>query len=169
MTVNREFGRTIADPVRNLPEVVFDLSAGVPRAAGLGRTEVPMRLLPEAAFDLQPARGTAALQITVSLRPDATREEVALDLFRLYAAVNRLELSERGSGLTPEDASFETSVTGWEMRIRFTPTEPAGASERLARLVRTINGTVNNPVNVEVASPYRSIERCAAQLIQAAA
>jgi hypothetical protein len=169
MTPDGELGRTIPDPVRNLPEVLFDFSAAVQRTVALGRTQVPMRLLPEVAFDLQPAPATAVLQITVSLRPDATREEVALDLFRLYAAVNRLELSDRGSGLTPYDASFEAGATGGEMRIRFTPTEPSGASERLARLVRTINRTINNPVAVEAALQYRSLEQCAAQVIQAAA
>jgi hypothetical protein len=118
--------------------------------------------------DLLPPDEVPVLQLSLSLRPGATTEEVALDLFQLYRAVNLLELSYRGAGLTPNDALWEVTPTGGKMRVTFKPTNPSGSLERLTRLVRTINGAANNPTDVDIVLTYRSIARCEAQVIQTA-
>jgi hypothetical protein len=169
MSADRALGRTIPDSVHNLPEVVFDFSEAQEVGCAVGKTEMPVRLLPELAFDLDSGGSVTILQLTLSLRSGSTREEVALDLFRLYAALNHLERSHGGSGLSPNDAAFDATVSGGELRVRFTPTERSAAPERLARLVRAINGTAGAPSDCDAIFGYRSIETCAAQVIQSAA
>jgi len=168
MKADRAMGRTIPMTVHNLPEVVFDFSEAPQPGAAVGKTEMPVRLLPALAFDLDSGGGVAILQLTLSLRSDSTREEVAMDLVRLYAAINRLELSHGGSGLTPNDAVFDAKAAGGELRISFTPTERSSAPERLARLVRSINQVTGDHSDSAVLA-YRSIETCAARVVQSAA
>jgi len=169
MTANPEYGHTHPGAVKNLPEVVFDLSEGQAPSSAFGKTETAVHLLPEMAGELMPPEEVPVLELSLSLRPGATPLEVALDLFRLYAAVNRLERSYRGAGLTPDDASCQVTPTGGKMSLRFKPTEPAGALERLTRLVRTINEAVTDSADDAGSLRYRSIERCEAQVIPTAA
>jgi hypothetical protein len=155
MNPNRDYGRTEPGPVHILPELLFDLSEGESLPANLGQTEVPVVVLPEVVFDLLP-KPVPSLQLTVFLRPEATPGQVALDLFRLYTAMNQLELTHRGAGLAPDDASSEGTPSNGMMRITFKPVEPDGAAERLAAIVTAIG---------EAQTEYSSIERCEATVL----
>lgn len=152
--------------VNVLPELVFDLSEGQPQPLALGKTDTPVHLLPELACELVRPEQVPVLQLSLSLRPGALPAEVALDVLRLYAALNRLERSYRGAGLNPDDAAWERAAAGTTMRINLKPADPAGAGDRLAKLVRTINSTADNSADV---MRYPSIERCEAQVIRTAA
>jgi hypothetical protein len=169
MTANHEQGRTAPDAVNILPELELDLSEGKPGPSPLGKTQRPVNLLPELSWDQQADEAVPVLQLNLSLRPGATPEELALDLFRLYTAVNRLELSYYGSGLTPDGASCDLTPAGGKMRVTFKPATPAGAWERLTRLVRTINEASSNAVDAGATLQYASIERCEARVINTAA
>ncbi len=138
MPTNRDYGQTELAPVQVLSEIVFDLSEGQPLPATLGKTEMPVVVLPEVAFDMRPTEPVPSLQLTLSLRPGATPGQVALDLFRLYAAVNQLELSEHGAGLIPDDASCESTTNDGTMRVTFRPADPKGAAGRLAIVVTSM-------------------------------
>ncbi len=85
---------------------------------------------------------------------------MALDLFRLYTAVNQLELSRRGAGLVPDDASGADAPSNGTLRVTFKPVEPDGAAERLAVIVSAIG---------EALKKYPSIERCEAIVVPVAA
>jgi hypothetical protein len=169
MPPNGQYGRTVPAVANILPELVFDLAEDQRQPRSLGKTETPVNLLAVLACDLMPSEAVPVLQLSVRLRPGATTEEVARDLFRLYAAVNRLDLSLRGAGLTPDDASCEATPTGATMRLTFKPTDPSGSLERLTGLVRAINEADNGHRPPDDALRYPSIESCEAQVIQAAA
>jgi len=128
-----------------MPELAFDLSEGHPLPATLGQTESPVVLLPELAFDLSAAEPVPSLQMTLTLRPGATPGLVALDLFRLYAAVNQLELSEHGAGLIPDDASCESTTNDGTMRATFRPADPNGAANRLGMVVSAMSDALKYP------------------------
>src|SRR5947208_1111028 len=121
MTPNHKHGQTEPAPVHVLPELAFDLSEGQPLAATPGQTEVPVVVLPELAFDMSATEPVPSLQMTLTLRPGATPGQVALDLFRLYAAVNQLELSQHGAGLIPDDTACESTANAGTMRVTFRP------------------------------------------------
>lgn len=157
MAPNDDYGRTEPTPVNVLPDMTFDLSEGQPLPSGPGKTEVPVALLPELAFDLRPTDPVPSLRIDVSLRAGATPGQVALDLFRLYAALNQLELSQHGAGLVPDDAGGSTA--GGTVRVTFRPADPSGAAERLASVTRAVGD----------AARYPSIERCEVTVVPTAA
>src|SRR5439155_20136165 len=120
----------------------------------LGKTEVPVVVLPELAFDMTATEPVPSLQMTLTLRPGATPGQVALDLFRLYAAVNQLELSQHGAGLIPDDAACESTANAGTMRVTFRPADPNGAAVRLATVVSAMSGVLK----------YPSIVRCEAKV-----
>jgi hypothetical protein len=105
----------------------------------------------------------------VRLRAGATTEEVARDLFRLYAAVDRLDRSSHGTGLAPDDATYEATATDAKLRINFKPTDSSDAWERLTGLVRVINGADAAASSGDDAWRHGSIESCEAQVIPPAA
>src|SRR5262245_34572524 len=96
----RPEGPTGFGEVSALPPQVFDLSEGS-ALEGLGRAGLPVHNLPEVVFDLSQRHASPALELSLYLRSGVAGGELALDLFRLYAAVNQLELSHQGAGLTP--------------------------------------------------------------------
>jgi hypothetical protein len=140
-----------------LPELAIDMSDGQPLPSNLGKTVVPVHVLPELAVDFGPK--VAALELRLTLRPDATPGQVALDLFRLYAAVNALELNLGGSGLLPRDASHDAAPSNGTLSVTFKPANNDGAAERLATVVNAIQG----------AQDYSSVQRCEAKLVSVAA
>src|SRR5437870_4958717 len=99
MTSHDEHDQTAPGPVHLLAEQVFDFSEGQPLTLALGKTDAPVRILPELVFDLRPAGSVPALQLSLSLQPGIAPGEAALDLFRLYTAMNQLDVSHHGSGL----------------------------------------------------------------------
>jgi hypothetical protein len=167
MNPHEEYGQTTPVPVNILPELAWDVSEGQPLPTTLGKTEAPVVILPELVCDLKPVEPVPALQLRLSLRTGSPPGEVALDLFRLYTALNQLELSHRGSGLTLEDALCDVLPTNGTMRITFKPTDPNGAADRLTELVRVINEMSTNEPGLR--QPYRSIERWEAQMVPVAA
>jgi hypothetical protein len=168
MLPSRKYGRAVAVSAALLPELVFDLSAGGTSAVPIGKTETPVNILPELVFDPHAAEPAPALQLSVFVRPQATPGEVALDLFRFVEAVNQLDLTFRGTGLTPDDALCEAAPTGERMRIVLRPRGPEGAADRLAQLAEAINGGKHPAVPLQGPN-YRSIERCEAKVLPAAA
>jgi len=163
MSTDRESGRATGVPAKLLPGQTFDLSEGQRLPSTPGKTNAPVNLLPELGFDLRPGESVPALQLSLSLRPG----EVALDLLRLYVALNQLELGQHGAGLTPdEDLCQATSVAG-EMCITLKATDPNGARDRLSRLAELINGVAN--IGPDALPRYASIERCQAQVLMDAA
>ena len=149
-----------------LPEWTFDVSEVQPLPPGLGKTETPVHVLPEFTENLPLAAPIPVLQLLLFLQPGAKAADVASDLVRLWKAINDLELSYQGAGLTPGDA---TSIDG-AVRLIFQPTDPAGAAERLARLVSTINMTANNAAAAEsLILQLATIERCEAAVVKSVA
>jgi hypothetical protein len=168
MLPSRKVGRAVAVSAAPLPELIFDLSEGGAPATPLGKTETPVNILAEFVFDLHAAEPAPALQLSLYLRSQATPGEVALDLFRFVVAVNQLDLSFRGTGLTPDDALCEAAPTGETMRIVLRPRGLEGAVDRLVRLAEAINGVTNPAVPMQRLN-YRSIERWEAIVLPAAA
>jgi hypothetical protein len=154
MTPNHPYGQTEPAPVYVLPELAFDLSEGQPLSATLGQTEVPVVVLPELAFDMSATEPVPSLQITLSLRTGAAPGQVALDLLRLYAAVNQLELSQHGAGLIPDAAAWDSTANDGTMRVTFRPADPNGAALRLANVVSAMSDALKFP----------SIVRCEAKV-----
>jgi hypothetical protein len=150
------YGRAVIGEVIPLPELAFDLSEGR-SLEGLGRGDAPVHILPEVAFDLSEPEGAPALELCLYLRPGKTSGEVALDLFRLYAAVNELELSHHGGGLRPTSGGDFTESER-RLRVTFIPTAPEGARERLQKIVAVINTPVSEPPR------YPAIERYEARV-----
>jgi len=163
MSENPRIGQTASAPVHILPRLEWDMSEGQTLPADLGETWIPVTFLPEQSFDLQPSLPVLTLQLKLHLRDQTPPGELALDLFRLYTAVNRLELSQARAGLTPYDASCDLIPTGGTMRVSFTPIDPTGAAERLTTLAETINGTVN--FDGFLGRPAWCITRCEAQVV----
>jgi hypothetical protein len=168
MLPNRKYGRAVAVSAIPLPELVFDLSEGGAPVTPHGKTETPVNILPELVFDLHAGEPTPALQLNLFLRLQATPGEVALDLFRFVEAVNQLDLTFRGTGLTPDDALCQAAPTGEKMRIVLRPRGPEGAADRLARLAAAINAKADPAVPMQRLS-YRSIERWEATVLPSAA
>jgi hypothetical protein len=157
MTPESEYGQTAPAPVTILPELALDLSEGQPLLSDLGKTDVPVHGLPELALDFGPT--VPALHLQLTLRAEVPPGLVSLDLFRLYAAVNQLDLSLHGAGLLPGEASYEDQTPNGTLSVTFKPAEPHGAAERLARVVSAINAAQN----------YPSLLRCEAKVISIAA
>jgi hypothetical protein len=157
MTPKSNCGQTALAPETILPELAIDMSEGQRLPSSLGKTEVPVHVLPEMAVDF--GLTVAALQLRLTLRPEATPGQVALDLFQLYAAVNQVELSLGGAGLLPRDATDEAATANGTLSVTFQPANLDGAAERLAAVATAING----------AKDYPSLQRCDAKLISVAA
>jgi hypothetical protein len=154
MAEQPKYGRCEIAEAAPLPELAFDLSGGQ-SLEGLGRTDMPVHDLPPIMFDLLGAPAPAVLELSVSLRPGSPAGEVALDLFRLYAAVNELALSHPGGGLRPVGAG-ELAEDG-TVRVTFAPAEPEGARERLQKIAEAINTAAVGT------QQYRAIDRCEAR------
>lgn len=167
MSREQEYGRAVPVPVDHLPELAFDMAGDRPAPSGLGKTDAPVSILPELPFDLQRAEPVPALQLSLQLRPGMTPTEVALDLFRLYTAVNQLELTHLGAGLILADALCDATPTNGEIQVTLKPADPSGAAERLTKIVSVINGAA--AIKAGVRLEYRSIERCEAKVVQVAA
>ncbi len=167
MAPNREHGRAVPVSAVPLPELAFDLAEGAASSLPAGRTETPVNVLPELVCERQGVTPGLVLQLSLHLRSQAGPGEVALDLFRLFVAVNQLDASFRGTGLIPDDAQCE-ALAGGRMRVVLRPREPDGAAGRLARLAEAIN-TAANPPALAQQPPYRSIERWEAKVLPSAA
>src|SRR4051794_70636 len=101
MTPGDEYGKTGLGPTHLLPSLAFEMP--IDPSVKCGKAEGPVRLLPSLEFDLTEQKASAALQLVVQLREEASPEQVSVDLFRLYAAINELELSYGGAGLRVDD------------------------------------------------------------------
>src|SRR5262249_32693892 len=117
MNPKRKYGETEFGPVNILPALTIDMSGGQPLPPKLGETEIPVNVLPELAFDMSPDDILPVLQLRLTLRPGATPGQVALDLFRLYAAINQSDLSQQGSGLLPGEASCEETTSNGTLSV----------------------------------------------------
>jgi hypothetical protein len=157
MAPQPEYGRTTLAPVNVLPEMPLDLSEVQPLPADLGKTDTPVHVLPELALDFRPT--VPALRLQLTLRAGAAPGQVSLDLFRLYAAVNQLDLSLHGAGLLPGEAAYDEQPPNGTLSVTFKPAEPHGAAERLAHVVSAINA----------AQAYPSLLRCEAKVVSIAA
>jgi hypothetical protein len=157
MTPKPEYGKTIPAPTVVLPELETDMTKGQPLPSSLGKTEVPVHVLQELATDFGPT--VPALHLEVTLQPEAAPWDVSVDLFRLYAAINDLDLSLHGGGLFPGEASCEERVSNATFSVTFRPAAVDGAAERLARLVRAVNETKN----------YPTLLKCEAKIVSIAA
>jgi hypothetical protein len=129
------------------------MSAGRAKPAELGKTEVPVHVLPELALDF--GLTVPALHLQLTLRPDVPPWRVSLDLFRLYAAANQLDLSLHGAGLLAAEAACEERAPEWTVSVIFKPAEPHGAEERLARVIGAI----------QEVRDYPSLLRCEAKVV----
>jgi hypothetical protein len=154
MTHEPTCGKTAVAPVSVLPELAIDLSEEGTVPVQLGKTAVPVQALPELAIDFEST--LPALHLELSLRSGVPGWQVSLDLFRLYAKLNQLELSLHGSGLLPAKA---TSASGERVSVTFMPANPIGAAERLARIVSAINDLEDCP----------AVLRCEAKIVSVAA
>jgi hypothetical protein len=152
-----KFGATGLAPVTVLPELAIDLSLGQVLPSRLGKTEAPLRMLPELEIEFSPT--VPVLELRLVLRPQVPSWQVSLDLFRLYAAVNQLDLRHQGSGLLPAEASYDQPNQEGVLSVRFKPFQPQGAAERLGRLASAINE----------AQEYPSLLRCEAKVVCTAA
>ena|SRR5438128_9182259 len=157
MTPTFNYGKTVVGPVTILSDMPIDMSEGQPLPPNLGKTEVLVRVIQGPTLDFGPA--VPALQLRLTLRPEATPGQVALDLFRLYAAVNHLELSHQGAGLLPGEAIHDETASNGTLSVTFKPALRDGAAERLASVVRAIHG----------AQDYPSLQRCEAMVVSVAA
>jgi hypothetical protein len=157
MTVNRKYGRTELAPVTTLPELAIDMSEGQPVPTNLGKTEVPVCVIQGPTLDFEPT--VPALQLCLTLRPGATPAQVAVDLFRLYAAAIRLELSQGGTGLLLEEISCDEPSCHGSLQVTFKPSDLRGAAERLAGVVSAIHGVLD----------YPSLQRFEAKVVAVAA
>lgn len=154
MADHPNYGRCDFAEVIPLPPLVFDFSEGQ-SLEGLGQTDMPVRNLAPVAFDFLAPEAPAVLELSVQLRAGATPGEVALDLFRLYAAVNEMELSQQGGGLRPaNDGELAEDGT---VRLTFIPAVSEGARERLEKIAALIAAAVGVP------GRYRAIDRCEAR------
>jgi len=143
MTPESECGQTASAPVNILPELAMDMAEGQSLLSNLGKTEVPVHVLPELPLDWCPTVPILRLQLT--FRPGAAPWQVSLDVFRLYAAVNQLDLSLHGAGLMPAEAFNEEPTSNGTISVTFKPAEAHGAAERLALVVSAINEVQNYP------------------------
>jgi hypothetical protein len=157
MSADPNHGQTVPAPVNVLPAQVFDLSEGCSVLPDMGKTGVPVNVLPALEFDLGSRQLASALQLTVHVRGEVPPGELALDLFRLYAAVHQLEVSYHGGGLVLDDSRCDASPTNGVVRVTFIPTEPNGAEERLAKLVDALQGAE---------AQYPGINRLEAQVVR---
>jgi hypothetical protein len=157
MTHKANYGRTAIAPTTILPELATDLSTGQAGTPNPGQTEVPVHVLPEWAVEFGPT--VPALQLRLTLKPGAAPGQVALDLFRLYAAVNRAELGQAGAGLLPGEASADEPTAPGTVSVIFKPADPQGAAQRLAMVVSALQG----------APDYPSLEGWEAKVISVAA
>jgi hypothetical protein len=157
MTPKSEYGQTAAAPVNILPELPIDMSDGQALSPVLGKTEVPVHVLPELALDFGPT--VPALHLQLTFRPGVPASRVSCDLFRLYAAVNQLDVSLNGAGLSPVAASCEEHTADGTLSVTFKPGDPDGAGERLARIASA----------VKVVSDYPSLASCEAKVVSIAA
>jgi hypothetical protein len=132
-----KYGRTTPGPVIMLPELAIDMSEGRPLPSNLGRTEVPMSVIEGLPLDL--GSTVPALQLRLTLRTGATPGQVAVDLFRLYAAVNQLDLTQGGTGLMPGEATYDEPTANGTLWVTFRPADPQGATGRLVRIISAIN------------------------------
>jgi len=158
MTPKRRYGQTMMGPVHNLPDLVIDFAEGQELPAGLGKTEAPVRNLPDLEIDFDDAAHTPMLQLTLALREgeNAPAKKLAVDLVRLFAVVNELELSAGGAGLEFDDASCDAVDDDGKIRICLKPADPNGAEERLRVLV--------DRINQDAALIPASFERCEARI-----
>jgi hypothetical protein len=157
MTANFNYGKAAVGPVTILSDMPIDMSEGQPLPPTLGKTEVPVCMIQGPTLDFGPT--VPALQLRLTLRPEATPGQVALDLFRLYAAVNELELSHHGAGLMPGDAVHDETPPNGTLSVTFKPAARDGAAERLATVVSAIHD----------AQDYPSLQRCEAMVVSVAA
>ena len=138
MDPKRNFGQSEAAVVV-LPDLAFDLAEGkpLPGPAQLGKADMPVRVLEELAFDLQ---SLPVLQVTVQVRAEATPTQIGYDLYRLYVALNQLDLSLNGHGLTPDEATPLATSNG-SCTVTFRPNRPEGAAQRFAQMADLINAS----------------------------
>ena len=135
MAEPRKYGRATIGEVRQLPEVVVDMTEGT-ASGDFGRAGVPQpRMHPDIVVDFQ---AMPVLELRLSFRTGIAAAEVALDLHRLYKVVNDLELSHGGNGLMPASEGEAREAEG-EVRVRFVPANPEGAWDRLRKVVAALN------------------------------
>lgn len=136
MIPHDECDRSTAGPVQLLAEQVFDFSEGQPLAPTLGKTDRPVSILPELVLEGRPTGAAPALQLSLSLQPGTAPGEAALDLFRLYTAVNQLDVSHHGAGLIVDEARCDIPQTSGEFGSRSnrpTRTAPRNGSRLWSR------------------------------------
>jgi hypothetical protein len=86
-----------------VPKIVFDMSEGRSLPPNLEKVEVRMILLPEMVLEMEPIPRGPVLHLNLSARPEVAPGEVALDLVRIYAAVNHLEMRHHGGWLVARE------------------------------------------------------------------
>jgi hypothetical protein len=154
MESKQNFSKVEAVPIHVLPDLPFDLSDGKPLPQGLGTTDVPVVVLPELAFDLQ---AVPVLQVTV--RPEATPVQIGYDLYRLYLALNQLDLSLSGNGLLPDEDTPRKTTNG-SCTLTFKPNRPEGAAQRFVQMAKLINAA--NQTTAWPPHPMPAITGCKA-------
>src|SRR5262249_7430716 len=137
MEPKRNFGKAEAAAVQVLPDLAIDFAESNPLPSLLGKTDTPVHLLPELAFDLQ---SLPALCVTVHVRAEATPTQIGYDLYRLYVALNQLDLSLNGTGLTPDEPTALSSSNG-SCTVTFRPNRPEGAAQRFTQIADLINAS----------------------------
>lgn len=162
----KELGHTTPVPINLLESAEFDFFDGTPRPTRLGKTEAPLNLLSAWALDAaEKAVPTPALILTFQLRTTTNTAAATLDLFTVFAVLNRYEISLGGAGLLPNETKSDLTASNGTLRLALTPTDAGGAIERLRKLA----AAVNQPDTVlrRDTLANRSFEQCRAE-VQAA-
>lgn len=157
MNPNEKYSRAVPVRVHHLPEVSFDMTT--PKGDGPSPSRaVPVRVhhLPEVSFDMTAPPVTPAVALTFRLRADASPAAVGVDLASIWKVLTGYELSLR-------EAREEQSTAGTLIRLVLTPTNAAGAADRLAKLVAAVNDAAD-PALPAALFTGRSFDRCEAAL-----
>jgi hypothetical protein len=157
MSQNPKYGRAEPAGETNVSGPAIDMFDGNPVPPSFGKTKIPVTALQGPTLNFAP--DVLALQLRLTLRPGTTPEQAALDLFRLYAAVNQADLSHGGAGLLPRDASCAEPQANGSVSVTFQPADPHGAAERLAGVASAITELVK----------FASVEACEARVVAVAA
>jgi hypothetical protein len=157
----KNLGRAVPVPVHHFPAVEFDMTAGRGVDPGMARAvPVPVHHFPAVEFDM--TAGVPSLALTLRRRPDADPAFVEADVRAVWDAVNAFDRSLGGMGLAPVNV-----VEGGDViRLTFTPADPAGAADRLAKLAAAVNE--GHPAVPREVLTGRSFLACTAELPPAA-
>src|ERR1700722_6102577 len=137
MDPKRKYSKAEVVDTHVLPDMAFDLGEGRKLPEKLGKTAIPSLILPDMAFDL---RAFPVLQVTVHIRPEATRAQIDRDLQLLCTALNQLDLSLCGHGLAPDEELSRQCANG-SHTLNFRPNRREGADQRFAKMVTLINSS----------------------------